>query len=300
MGPIGLRTIGAAALACALAGCEAVLGQALSCEGHGSAHGRYEQINTGSLEFRHVVAIPQGSGYAVIFTDDPTLAAVMRASADPEGAGTLAARMYGRLLIGYRFDARRRLTGYFSHGSSEGGGSGGGLSGRLRIDGEGCIRGHVRSKYDGAASFAVRPVVRDDDGLLPSAALAKEGGALEVWSAAYERLVDSDPVVALMALGFSRPVAVVLARDVRSSAVLERMRTQCADPAQARIDEWGDVVGPSPAHEGFVFKATVRAGMTGDGAVIDNCSVMSRNGESVEQCWPLHEDCRVAPVWVGG
>lgn len=279
-----------------LTGCDRASGLTLSCEGQGNAHGRFDNVNIGSLDFRHVVAFGRGHGHSVIFTDDPTLAEAMRASADPEATGALAARMFGRVLVGYRFDERRRLTGYFVRGKGEVEGSGGDLRGRIRIDGEGCIRGDVRSEYDGAGSFAVRPIHPGGGWLLTSAAPANAGDALEAWSAAYERLTDSDPVVALTALGFSRPVAAVLARDVRSAAVLERVRAQCADPAQARINEWGEVVGPSPKHAGFVFEATVRASMTAHGGVIDNCFVMSRNGEWLEQCWPLSEDCKVVPV----
>ena len=83
-------------------------------------------------------------------------------------------------------------------------------------------------------------------------------------------------------------------------ATLERLRTQCPDPARARLNEYGAVEGPSNAAPGILLSGWVTTERDEGGLRIRHCSVNARNGESVEQCWPLKADCRQAPLWTSG
>jgi hypothetical protein len=290
-----------------LAGCGQPSGM-LDCSGHGTARGSHEEINSGQLEFKHAVAFALGSGYTVIFTDDATLAELMRASPSPEYEAALAAAMLDRLLVGFRFDAQGQLLEHLTLGNSTSSGTDGSDRGAMTADTDGCARGDVRRKYHGNAYFAV-PLAHPEK---RGAALAVEYGdatnaampaspdddMLARWRAAYARLTDLHPVTAVQALGFSAPAAAVLAADPRTAAVLERVRTQCANPARATLNEYGEVAGPSLSHDGFVFQSTVVAETAQDGAYLANCYVMHRNDEALEQCWPLKQDCSKVPAYV--
>lgn len=282
----------------------------LDCAGDGTARGSHDEVNSGQLDFKHAVAFAQGGGHTVIFTDDATLADVMRQSPDPEREGALAASMFDRLLVGFRFDGGGQLKEHLTLGNSTSWGTDGSDRGAMRIDDAACARGDVRRKYHGNAYFAV-----------PLAHPEQHGGALAVeygeatnaaipavpdhdllarWRAAHARLTDLHPVTAVQALGFSASAATVLAADPRTQSTLERIRTQCADPALATLNEYGEVSGPSPAHGGFVFQSTVVTETAADGEYLANCWVMHRNDEALEQCWPLKQDCSKVPTYVPG
>ena len=295
------------ALASLLAGC----GQpsdVLDCSGDGTARGSHDEVNSGKLEFKHAVAFALGDGYTVIFSDDPTLAELMRHSPSPEHEVALAGAMFDRLLVGFRFDGHGQLTGHLTLGNSTSWGTDGSDRGAMTADADGCARGDVRRKYHGNAYFAV-PLAHPEK---RGAGLAVEYGAasnaaipalpdddlLARWRAAHARLTDLHPVTAVQALGFSAPTAVVLAADPRMQDVLERVRTQCVDPAQATLNDYGEVSGPSPSRDGFVFQSTVVTESSNDGEFLANCWVMQRNDEALEQCWPLKTDCRKAPAYV--
>lgn len=290
-----------------LAGC----GQpsdALDCSGHGTARGSHDEINSGQLDFRQAVAFALNGGYTVIFTDDATLAELMRQSPSPEHEVARAGAIFDRLLVGFRFDGHGQLLEHLTLGNSTSSGSDGSDRGAMTADTDGCARGDVRRKYDGNAYFAV-PLAHPER---RGAELAVEYGPatnasmpafpdedlLARWRAAHARLTDLHPVTAAQALGFSASAAAVLAADPRTQNALERVRTQCVDPAQAILNEYGEVSGPSPSHDGVVFQSTVVTETGSDGEYLANCWVMQRNDESLEQCFPLHTDCRKVPAYV--
>lgn len=277
----------------------------LDCAGTGTARGYYDEINSGKLDFKYAVVFPNGEGYTVIFSDDVVLADTMRHSPDPEHEGTLAATMFGRLLVGFRFDASGDLTEYLTRGSSTSSGTAVSGGGHLSIDETGCARGDIHQFYNGAGFVATplsHPEKHGDALAIEYAAAtnaaipaAPDDDLLIRWRSAYARLAGPHPISAIQALGFSESAANVLAGDPRTQDVVERMRTQCADPATATLNEYGEVVGPSPRHDGFVFQSTISTATASDGEFIDNCYVMQRNDEALEQCWPLQTDCSKVP-----
>ncbi|MBK8284080.1 MAG: hypothetical protein IPK97_03980 [Ahniella sp.] len=287
----------------------------LDCSGEGNAYGRFEDSNYGALEFKHAVVVTQLDGSAtVLFTDDATLAAVMRNSQYPLSEGPDAAKTLGKHMVGFEYDSGGNYKQRIVVGNQGGSGWSGADRGSISVDKEGCARGHAYLDGDDSGVFAV-PVWRDPSDLAvepggvpvsaplpaaPDAAVPSEQDPLELWRLAWTRLHQSDPAQALQALGMSPGAAASMIDDKRALATLERMRTQCADAASAVFDpEYQEVVGPTPQHEGMVFTATVRARPDGDSAVIDNCYVMFRNEVSIEQCWPLQQDCRTTKAWEG-
>jgi hypothetical protein len=277
----------------------------LDCSGTGTARGHHEEANSGKLDFKHAVAFALGDGYTVLFTDDPTLAELMRNSPAPEHEAALAGSMFNRLLVGFRFDAAGQLTEHLTLGNSTSSGTDGSDRGAMTADTDGCARGDVRRKYYGNAYFAVplaHPERRGAElaveyGTDSSAtiAAASDDDPIARWTTAHERLTNLHPVTAVQAMGFSASAATVLAADPRTQDVLERVRTQCVDPAQATLNEYGEVVGPSISHHGIVFQSTVVTETSGSGEFLANCYVMHRNDEALEQCWPLRTDCSKVP-----
>ena len=297
------------ASAALLAGC----GQpsdVLDCSGHGTARGHHDEINSGKLDFKHAVAFALDGGYTVIFTDDATLAELMRQSPSPEHDVALAGAMFDRLLVGFRFDGHGQLLQHLTLGNSTSWGTDGSDRGAMIADTDGCARGDVRRKYHGNAHFAVplaHPANRGTEraieyGAASNAAIPAlpDDDLLARWRAAHARLTDPHPVTAVQALGFSASGAAVLAADPRTQDALERVRTQCADPTKATLNKYGEVVGPSPSKDGFVFQSTVVTESSSDGEFLANCWVMQRNDDALEQCWPLKTDCRKTPAYVPG
>ena len=282
----------------------------LDCSGHGTARGSHDEINSGQLDFKHAVAFALDGGYTVIFTDDATLAELMRQSPSPEQEVALAGAMFDRLLVGFRFDGHGQLLQHLTLGNSTSWGTDGSDRGAMTADTDGCARGDVRRKYNGNAYLAVplaHPERRGAElaveyGAATNAAVpyAPDDDLIARWREAHERLTNLHPVTAVQALGFSASAAAVLAADPRTRDVLERVRTQCVDPAQATLNEYGEVAGPSPSHDGFVFQSTVVTETDRDGEYLANCWVMQRNDESLEQCWPLKTDCTKVPAYVPG
>lgn len=277
----------------------------LDCSGHGTARGSHDEINSGKLDFKEAVAFALDGGYTVIFTDDATLAELMRQSPSPEYEVARAGAMYDRLLVGFRFDGHGQLTEHLTLGNSTSSGTDSSERGAMTADTDGCARGDVRRKFHGNAYFAV-PLAHPDR---RGAELAVEQGAasnaaipatsdddlIARWRDAHARLTNLHPVTAVQALGFSASAAQVLAADPRSQDARERVRTQCVDPAQATLNEYGEVVGPSISHKGWVFQSTVVTESSNDGEFLANCWVMQRNDEALEQCWPLNTDCSKVP-----
>ena len=282
----------------------------LDCSGHGTARGSHDEINSGQLAFKHAVAFALGEGYTVIFTDDATLAELMRQSPSPEHEVARAGAMFDRLLVGFRFDGHGQLTEHLTLGNSTSWGTDGNDRGAMTANTDGCARGDVRRKYHGNAYFAVplaHPEKRGAElaveyGAATNAAVpyAPDDDLITRWHAAHDRLTGLHPVTAVQALGFSASAASVLAADPRTQDALERVRTQCADPTKATLNEYGEVVGPSIAHEGNVFQSTVVTEASNDGEFLANCYVMHRNDDALEQCWPLNTDCSKVPAYVPG
>ncbi len=293
-------------LALGLVGCSPA--SRLDCSGEGSAYGRFEDSNYGALEFEHAVVVRQLDGSAtVLFTDDANLATAMRNSQYPLSEGPDAAKTIGRHMVGFEYDTGGNYKQRIVVGSQQGSGWSGADRGSISVDEAGCARGHAYLDGDDSGVFAV-PIWRDpadlaiEPGGVPSADAAEpaDEDPLELWRLAWTRLNQPDPVLALQALGLSPGAAASLVEDKRALATLERMRTQCADPASAVYNpDYQEIVGPSPEHEGMVFTATVRARPDGNSAVIDNCYVMFRNDVSIEQCWPQRQDCRTTKAWEG-
>ncbi len=292
----------------------------LDCDGAGSVRGRYSEINSGTLEFAHGLFWGDDvQGYKVLFTGDSLLAEALRASPDPGREAPMAARMLQVLLVGYEFGPDGKYRQHFTFGSGNSSGWSGADRGAVKIDGKGCARGDVHLDHPGDGHFAL-PLLHPEHiaaalnsdveigGATPGVATAAGGSGrdeavdmLEAWRAAYSRLHDAHPASALQTLGFSAPVASALAAHPGAKQAVERMRTQCPDPATASLNEYGEVIGearPTPvsAKAGVPMAATVLSSTAvvsngGNGAVIDNCYVMKRDDESIEQCWPISADC---------
>lgn len=295
-----------------LAGCSAA--DQLDCSGIGTVHGQYRDVNIGNAELRYGAAWGSAElGHAVVLSDHRGYAEALQRSARPLYDSERAAELLDLVVVGANYDPAGNFVDYFAYG--KGGvssrGSGGDYGGSLHVDAEGCARGNVALYRDRAAVFALprwRPEsarlyaqgpeggasdARLDGGIAPPDA----DDALAAWAALHAQLMHADPGQALLALGLSVPVAAHLANDPVALATLERLRTQCPDPARARLNEYGEVEGPSTAAPDITLSGWVTSELDENGLRIRHCSVNQRNGESVEQCWPLHTDCRQATVW---
>ena len=281
----------------------------LDCSGAGEVTGEFSETNSGSLTFRHGLAWRESSGdYSVVFTDDPLLAEAGRLSPDPGHEATLAAQMVGALLVGYRFHPDGSYREHFTAGRSASSGWSGADVGRIEIEDTDCARGSVRLDYGGGGAFALplidteqnatvlaqsveldtRPEAQAPDTATDAADAHAHDDALATWTAVYAQLKHPDGSQALQALGFSPGAAARLAQDARVRASLDRVRRQCPDPATARLDEYGDVVGESHPAPGIVLEGTA---LTETGPVLRLCYAMVRNGENIAQCFPFEEDC---------
>lgn len=296
-----------------LAGCGGPAGW-LDCSGAGEVDGNFRETNSGALTFKHGLAWrgPDG-GYSVLFTDDPLLAEAGRFSPDPERETNLAAGMLGALIVGYRFKPDGAYREHFTMGSSTSSGWSGADIGRISLQDD-CLRGDVRLDHYGAGAFALpsihpeqnlamlgetleidtRPEPTASPAPLQSGAAPTIEDASTAWVAVHAQLMATDRAVALQALDFSPLVAARLAQDARIGAALDRVRSQCPDPASARLDEYGDVVGESRPAPGIVLEGTALTTAVGTDAVLRLCYVMKRNGEYIDQCFPLTEDCSKA------
>lgn len=295
----------------AMAGCSGPSAR-MDCSGVGEVAGSFNETNSGSLSFEHGLAWrePDG-GFSVLFTDDELLAEAGRASPDPEFETGHAATMLGQLLVGYRFHADGSYREHITLGSSSSRGWNGADRGRIALQADGCARGDVHLDYSGDGSFALplmqpeqneimngqpleidfRPEAAPPSGASETAAWPGEEDPLEQWRAVHERLSSTHPVEAMGALNFSPDVAVRLATDARARAALERVRSQCPDPANATLDEYGDVGGESRPAPGIVLEGTALTSLSETGAFLRLCYVMKRNGEYIDQCFPFSQDC---------
>ncbi len=295
----------------ALAGCGGPSAR-LDCSRAGQVTGSFSEINSGSLNFGHGLAWrePDG-GFSVLFTDDEVLAEAGRASPDPEFETGHAAAMLGELVVGYRFHADGRYRERITLGTSSSRGWSGADRGRIALQADGCVRGDVLLDYYGDGSFALPLMQPEQNGIMQNQPLevdsrpeaAPPAGAsetvawtddedpLEQWRAVHLQLSASHPVEAMGALNFSPGVAVRLAADARARAALERVRSQCPDPASATLDEYGDVGGESRPAPGIVLEGTALTSLSQTGAFLRLCYVMKRNGEYIDQCFPFSEDC---------
>jgi len=289
----------------------------LDCSGDGEVDGVYEDANYGRIEFKHGIFIPSEGLGTMLFTDDPTLVDAMRRSPDPLSDGPRLASMIGKSMVGFEYDQFGSYKQRIVVGKQQGSGWSGADSGSYAIDETGCARGHADLDADDWGVFAVPKWVDPGAAAMnPEDVPVEAGGsvtptpmemdeataspddALALWAKAWDRLHLADPAQALQATGLSSGAATAMADNKAMLAMLERVRQQCADPATAQYDtDYDEITGPSPTIDGFTFKATVRARADGDSAVIENCYVMFRNDQSLEQCWPMQQDCRTAPVF---
>ncbi len=302
-----------------ICGCGGTSG-GMDCSGAGSVRGSYSEINSGTLKFAHGLFWGDDAiGYKVLFTDDPLLGEALRASPDPGREAPMAARMLQVLLVGYEFGPDGKYRQHFTLGTGTSSGWSGADIGAVKIDSEGCARGDVQLDHLGDGHFAL-PLLHPEHiaaalntdveigGASPGVATAAGGSGrddavdmLKTWRAAYTRLHDAHPASALQALGFSAPVASGLAAHPGAKKSVERMRSQCPDPATTSLNEYGEVIGEARATlvaantevptGVVVLSGTAMASTGGDGAVIDNCYVMKRNDEWIDQCWPISTDC---------
>jgi hypothetical protein len=284
----------------------------MDCSGTGEVAGSFSEINSGSLTFEHGLAWREADGaYSVLFTDDAVLAEAGRASSDPEYETGHVATMLGELVVGYRFDADGSYRERITLGSSTSRGSSGADSGRIALQTDGCVRGDVHLDYYGDGSFALPLIQPEQNRRMHGQALEVDSrpepapparaftadkvpsdeDPLEQWRAVYIQLSASHPAEAMGALNFSPGVAVRLATDARARAALERVRSQCPDPARATLDEYGDVVGEARPAPGIVLEGTALTSLSETGAFLRLCYVMKRNGEYIDQCFPFSEDC---------
>jgi hypothetical protein len=292
-------------LLCLLAACKPP-SASMDCSGQGRARGSYSGSSDGDLEFRHAVAWREaGGGLVAMFTDDDGLAAAMRASADPYNDAERAAKMMSALLVGFRFTSDGAFKERLTLGTSTSTGWSGADEGAATVDADECARGDARLD-DGTRGFFAVPLLHPErkaaDGAVEpggsSGDSSGSGDTLDLYRDLHAQLMSSHPADALEALGFAPGAAAALAPDPRVVKSLERIRAQCPDSRTATLDEYGDVVGPSPAGTTPSFTGTIVIGHGIAGAALSNCYVMQRDGEQLEQCWPLSQDCAAVPVYV--
>jgi hypothetical protein len=300
------RLYGLVLLVLLIGGCGQT-GSSMQCTGNGSVRGSYQNTNDGALSFDYGVAWrTEDGGYRVVFTDDAKLAEALRASPAPDREMHRLGQMLGELLVGFEFHADGKYYQRITQGSSTSSGWSGGDVGAAKLDKEGCLRGDVTLDSYGGGHFAL-PLLSASNATASSntqiqrdtrqqknvdrARTEETQDPLSIWQKAFARLTQPHPAVALQALGFSAPSASVLADDKRIKPVLARLRGQCPDPHTANANEYGEIIGAAHPKAGVVLSATGVASIGPDGAAINNCYVMQRNGQSIDQCWPLTTDC---------
>ncbi len=285
----------------------------MDCRGKGEVSGGYQNSNDGALEYGFGLAWrASDGGYRVLFTRDALLADALRASPAPDAESHRVGQLLGELLVSLEFHADGNYHQRVTQGTSMSSGWSGADRGRISIDGDTCLRGDVKLDHYGSAHFALPLLpIREDQNAASTeverdtrpaqnSAPSRVGtpeGALHIWQKAYARLHEPHPVSALQAAGFSAAVATVLAGDKRVKTVLARLRGQCPDPASANVNEYGEIVGTSHPTPDITLSGTGIASIAAKGAQIDNCYVMQRNGQSIDQCWPLTTDCTTAPLY---
>lgn len=293
-----------------LAGCSAA--DQLDCGGIGTVYGQYRDVNIGNAELRYGAAWGSAElGYGVVLSSHRGYAEALQRSARPLFDSERAAELLGLVTVGAVYDTGGDFVSYFASGKGSSRGTSSGYSGSLVIDDEGCARGNFSLYDDRNAVFAlpqwrpenVRLYAQGPEG--GEVSTSQAGGIdppdtddpLQVWAALHAQLVHPDPARGLIALGLSVPVAEHLANDPAALRALERLRTQCPDPARAKLNEWGEVEGPSTAAPDITLSGWVSTEIDEGRLRLRMCSVSTRNGESVEQCLPLQDDCRQAPLW---
>jgi hypothetical protein len=298
-----------------IGGCSRQLSSTMDCSGGGAVRGQYDNVNDGKLEFKLGAAWRNdGGGFTVMFTRDPVLATALRASPDPDSEAARLGQVLGELLVGLQYHPDGKFEQRITRGTSTSSGWSGDDEGSAAMDEQGCLRGDVKLSGYGFAHFALPLLapekiaasigsgVEVDSRTQPSptAVVDGEADALKRWSAAWTRLNEAHPVTALQAMGFSSPVAAALADDKRALATLKRMRGQCPQASTAGLNEYGEVVGDSHPRPDMVLNGTGTASISPWGGVIDNCYVMKRNDQYIDQCWPLSQDCASTPLYPPG
>ena len=287
----------------------------LDCSGAGEVAGEFADINSGALRFQHGLAWINADGtYDVLFSDDAALLTALRASPYPGHEAQQVGEMLGAFLVGFRFAADGGYTERFTVGTSQSRGWSGADRGHIEVDEAGCARGYASLDADDWGKFALplqRPAAigalleqgveagavdrgdaATDDAPVAESGLLLEEDALARWRLLHARLHALHPIEAMQALGLSWPLAEQLAGEPRAVAALQRVRGQCPDADHAELDEYGDVVGVAEPRPGVRLQATVQTFLADDGEVmLHTCYVTARNGQSVEQCWPLSADC---------
>lgn len=296
--------------------CGRQLSATMECSNNGTVRGKYHSANDGELEFAQGIPWRNGGGgFTVMFTRDLTLAQALRASSDPDAEAERLGHVLHELLVGLQYHPDGKFEQRITRGTSTSSGWSGADEGRAAVDEQGCLRGDVKLSGHGFAHFAL-PLLKPDlaaaglssgvevdshaqSGRRASAG-ASEDDALKRWSAAWSRLNAAHPVTSLQAMGFSAPVATALAADKRALATLKRMRGQCPEAATASVNEYGEVVGDSHPKPDIVLNGTGMASIGPQGGVIDNCYVMKRNDQYIDQCWPLRQDCTTTALYKPG
>jgi hypothetical protein len=308
-----VRGFGMLLAAAVIGGCGGQLSSTMDCGGEGAVRGKYENVNDGKLEFKQGVAWRNDAGsYTVLFTGDPVLAKALRASPDPDSEAARLGQVLGELLVGLQYHPDGKFEQRITRGTSTSSGRSNRDEGHAAADAQGCLRGDVKLSGYGFAHFAlpllapekiaatigggVEADSRAQQPLAP-ASVDDEADALTRWSAAWTRLNEVHPVSALQAMGFSSPVAAALADDKRALAALKRMRGQCPEASTASVNEYDEVVGDSHPRPEIVLNGTGAASIGPQGGVIDNCYVMKRNDQYIDQCWPLSQDCTSTPLY---
>jgi len=294
-----------------LAGCGG--GESLmDCSGEGSVQGEFSEINTGAFAFGHGLVWRAEDGYIALFTQSKASAQALLLSPAPEREAETVMHLLGESLLRINFD---EAGGYrrFSV-SGQGGISGWGSDhrGRLRLDAAGCARGRVDLGSYGQARFAL-PLHA------PAAALAALQQPLEAgdmapaeveqaqsmpdpapdladpvaaWTWVHARLDPARPLPAFSVLGLSSFVAQSLAGEPRAIAALERLRSQCPDPASARPGGYFLLEGEARTREGRVLEGDAQLAAGDAGPQLLHCRVLRLVDERWQECLPMQRDCR--------
>jgi len=275
------------------------------CSGDGEARGKFSEGNSGALTFKDGIVLwgDAEQGYRVVLTDDTVFADAMRASPDPAREAPMAAQLLQILVIGYDFEPNGNYRQRFTEGTITSSGRSSLDSGRIQVDGEGCARGDVKLQYEGSGFFALpvkRAATTQDVEVGGSADMAQSAGTddpLQRYAATHARLSNRHPVIPFEALGYSSAVATILGNDKRAQAALARLISQCPNPLRTSLNEYAEVVGTAEPSPGMVLSGKAYSSQQAGGAVLDNCYVMQRNGEHIDQCWPLTTDCTKTPLY---
>jgi hypothetical protein len=305
------RVHGAVALlVLTLAGCAGPAAD-MDCSGEGSVRGEFSEINTGAFTLRHGLAWRGEGGYIALFTPGQGSARALLLSPAPEREAETVMQLLGESLLQIDFDESGRYRRFHAIGRGSISGWSSDHRASLSVDTGGCARGRVDVSSYGSVEFALplhapgaalaalqQPLEAGSTALPepePPATNAPGAPGLDdpqaAWAWVHARLDPARPLPAFATLGLSPLVAQSLAGEPRAIAALERLRSQCPDPASARPGGYFNVEGEASTRAGKRLAGDAQLADGVDGPQLVHCRVLRLVGERWHECEPIQQDC---------